>query len=279
MKAVHLLASAIALAVPAMLLADTTRVAVSPAQILGGDASHAWLGRAVQENLIIEIGRIRTADSSRTFEPVAFAGRDTGKSAASVKAGLAVVSTAQIAGSDVRLTSQILRVDVRGTTSVVGTASATGSQSNMLKVQDELTTQVRNVVIAAPAGRVLVIETTPVRERIVEQPVREVQQDNYPPFDLTLSGATRNGGWVVVPQPVYSGYNYYGPTYGYGYGYGYGGYYWPNIYGGGYYGGGRWSVSTYTPTTTQGPVNTPNGGRAWPAAHGTIDRSFSGGLR
>lgn len=276
MKAVHLLASAIALALPTLLFAETTRVAVAPAQVLGGDASHAWIGRALQENLIIEIGRIRTADSDRTFEPVAFAGRDTGKSAASVKAGLAVVSTAQIAGTDVRLTSQILRVDVRGATSVVGTASATGPQSNMLKVQDELTTQVRNVVIAAPAGRVLVIETTPVRERIVEQPVREAPQNNYPPFDLTLSGATRNGGWVIVPQPAYANYSYYVPTYGYGYGHGYG---WPYSYGGSYYGGGNWSVTTYTPTTTQGPVNTPNGGRAWPSAHGTIDRSFSGGLR
>lgn len=218
------------------------RVLVMPLNAVNLRGDTAWIGAAVQQNIVADLGRNGAAAA------VGFTGEFAAPElAAAVKAGqqtnsdLVVFGTYQSVEGEIRLTASV--VDVRSS-QVQGTAKATGAAAKLLSVEDALSEEVRRVVLGQAIGAPAVV-TAPATQPAVAagggQPVTVVV--NLPPNYTDLQG-TYYGSRVQMPSLTtatldslaYGGVESY-PTYSYPVAYSYPSFPAYPAYYGGFYGG------------------------------------------
>jgi TolB-like protein len=120
---------------------SAVRVLVIPFSTLNVGDNQEWIGRAVQEDIIADFGH------TNQFTPVAFQGQllvEDNATAVSLAhkadANLVIRGSAQMVDKDLRITAQM--IDAR-TGDTVTTASVTGPTSDLLKLEDSLSSQLR----------------------------------------------------------------------------------------------------------------------------------------
>jgi TolB-like protein len=192
----YLLAALAATALSTAAGADTTRILVIPFNTLNVADAQQWIGKGAQEALIADMAR------SGDIVPVGFKGAvivednaTAARLARQAQASLAIRGTAQVRGNDVRLSAQVL--DAK-TGELLRTATATGVLSDLLKVQDDLTAQLRGP--AQPLALVMsAVSTAPAAAPqvvVVPQPAPPLYYP-FPPY----------------PPALYPGYYPYGYSY------------------------------------------------------------------
>jgi len=117
------------------------RVLVIPFTTLNVPEGQQWIARGVQENIVADFGR------NGGWAPVAFQGQvvveDNATAARLGKqasANYAIRGSAQVVGPTVRLTAQLIDATTGDTLS---TAAVTGSPNDLLRLEDELSSQLR----------------------------------------------------------------------------------------------------------------------------------------
>lgn len=181
-------------------------------------ARDAWIGPAVQQNMIVMLAQ------SADLRPMAYQGKIAGlidpqtaaRAATASQAKVAVYGTYEVVGEQVRLRAQV--VDA-ATGQSVATAQARGGLREMLRLEDQLAEQTRGQ-IGTPAATASV-QTPPATPQVqttgtfYSQPAPSL---TYYPSDY--------GYYSSYPYYSYYSYSYpyYYPSFGLGY-------YW-----GGYYG-------------------------------------------
>jgi TolB-like protein len=199
--------------------AESQRVLVVPFAVLNVPESQQWISRGVQENLVADFGR------TPTFSPIAFQGQviveDNGTAARLAKqasAAYAVRGAAQMVGENVRLTAQLIDAKTGDT---VSTASVTGPTSTLLKMEDELSAQLRGVSSAAPAVAVApaaapAAQQVPVQPQVIviTQPAApSYQPPPYPPgYPAGYVGGYPFGyaGGLLLPIIINDGHHHRG---------------------------------------------------------------------
>jgi TolB-like protein len=217
---------------------EGTRVLVLAFERIGGGSAgtYDWIGRAVQQNLVTELGRARGVS---TIAPAKAGSEPATEVAMAVAAGKEAGADVVVFGSftvveqDLRLNGQV--VDVK-TGEAVGTLKSTGTVRDLFAMEDTVATQVKRLVSPPvqqayrPADLPLAIPAPPavqVQQQPVQQPAPVVQP------------AVMN-----TYATDYNRYTYYPQTYGYpAYGYGWGGG-WGGSWGG--YCGGYYPVAVNT---------------------------------
>jgi TolB-like protein len=172
--------------------AGTAKVLVIPFAALNVPESQQWIPKGVQENLVADLGR------TNVYAPVAFRGEvvvednaTAARLAKQASAALAVRGAAQVVGEQVRLTAQL--IDAK-TGETVSTASVTGVPGELLKLEDELSAQLRGVsnrqgpAVAAgvegatPAGGAAVPAAAQPPVIVINQPPAAPAYPAYPAY-------------------------------------------------------------------------------------------------
>lgn len=209
-----LLAVVCALSLASSALADD-RVLILPFNSLNVPAPQQWIAQAVQENLVADLGRtpgiIPIASGSQVIiEDNATAAR----LARNANAPYAVRGAAQLVGDDVRLTAQL--IDSR-TGDTLRTALVTGKAADLLKLEDQLASQIRGTDTAAstptPAAAppTIIVPSAP-NVIVVSQPQPAYYPVYYPdnyyasyPY-TSYSYPYSNYGYVPLLYPVNTGH-------------------------------------------------------------------------
>jgi TolB-like protein len=126
-------------------------VLIFPFVTLNFAEDQQWMGRAIQEDMITEFGR------ARVFSPFAYHGQllvednDTAIAIAhKFSADFVIRGAAQMVEKDLRLTAQFIDVS---TGESIATASSTGSVKDLLKLEDQLSAELRTSVMAVAAAQ------------------------------------------------------------------------------------------------------------------------------
>ena len=204
MKTYLLAAMTAAVALATAARADDTRVLIIPFNTLNVPEAYQWIGKGVQENLVADLGR------SGNVVPVAFQGSvivednaTAARLARKAQATLAIRGAAQVVGNDARLTAQML--DAK-TGEILRTASVTGPVSGLLKLEDELTAQLRGPAppTAAPvvaSSAAPSVPSAPQQVVVVAQPAPPIYYP-FPPYPPALAYPYTYGGWSTGWYPV-----------------------------------------------------------------------------
>jgi TolB-like protein len=160
------------------------RVLVIPFTALNIPDAQQWISRGVQENLVADFGR------TTSLNPIAFQGQvvvednaTAARLARQASAPLAVRGAAQIVGDQLRLTAQVIDAKTGDTLSA---ASVTGPASDLLKMEDELSAQLRGVS-GAPAAPAIAPAAPPAQPAQTVQPqiiviTQPAPDYSYPPY-------------------------------------------------------------------------------------------------
>lgn len=182
------------------------RVLVIPFTALNVPDSQQWITKAVAENIVADFGR------TPGFLPLAFHGQilvednaTAARLARQASASLVIRGAAQVVGTSVRLTAQLIDAKTGDT---LTTASVTGPADDLLKMEDDLSAQLRGVSTqtAATPG-------APTAPLAGAQPVYVQPAQPAAPQIILISQP------AAPTYPPYPAYNtpYYGSNFGYGY--------------------------------------------------------------
>jgi TolB-like protein len=253
MKKLILLAATVLLSGSFVLAQTTTtpmKVLVVPFKLVNDTSSHAWVGAALQENMISDVAGAPGVQAVGLNHPLAnvdagdaqHAGREAG-------ASIVVFGSFQFSDEQLRVTGQAMDV---GSGHTLATLQATGPVLDLFKIEDALGSQLSPALPQAPSNPNLAQVTYgPTQSATPLQTTAAVNDNNaaapqvYP--DASQQYAAPSTTYVYPYGPSYSyGYPYYypySPVYIYG-GFGYpyyrswGGFRGPWF---GSRGGGRWS--------------------------------------
>lgn len=196
-RALALLSAAI---FPTLLLAappDTQPTAKEQASILilpfaaPAGAADAWIGAAVQQDLLTELTqgtRVRVAAPSGA---VAIDAKSAVQAAHDSGAAIVVFGQAQTAGSDLRLTGQVLAV---ATGSPLGALKVTGPSSDLFHMEDALAVQVFS---ALPRSLL-----KPEVQRAIDQQAADAQRAASAPDEAAVTHADAGVAQEIAPPPV-----------------------------------------------------------------------------
>jgi TolB-like protein len=236
-----------------------SRVVVIPFHTLNVPAEQQWIGKAVQDTLMADLGKQYTA--------VAFEGQTIVEDNATAlrvareaSAPYVVRGSAHVVNGEVRLTAQLLDAKTGET---VNTAIATGPVNNLLTMEDDIAAQIQGI----PALVGPIAPAKPVAPQAPLPPAYSTQQvttfntpatvyrvhEPYPPApfnDISLSAQNYN---TPAYTPAYYPSDYY-PVYSTPI------YYYPPVYTAPYY-------SSYCPPFYSGGI------------HFSIGSRFHGGFR
>jgi TolB-like protein len=204
-------------------VAKGSRVMVIPFSTLNVPAEQQWIGKAMQESLMADLGRDLTAvsfDGQTIIEDNPAAARV----AREASVPYAVRGSAQVVNGEVRLTAQM--IDAK-TGETVGTAIATGPVNDLFKLEDQIAAQLHGGPAAGPQGTPLAPaysnqQVTTFRSGNNVYRVHEpYPSDTYPPQpfnDTSLSAQDYNstytpGYYPDYSYPVYSTPYYASPYY------------------------------------------------------------------
>lgn len=202
------------------------KVLLLPFEAVGPDGP-AWIGAAVQQNLLAELSRGTGREVVMSKGPGA---TDPAKAlAAGRQAGaeFVVYGSFQLNGSDLRITGQILDVISGAPTAGL---KATGSMRDLFALEDTIAQQARRALPTVPRAG------TPAQAEILPQPLaidavgplRIQRETTYPRSDLNRAVATgqinvppapndttygQRSYWYTYGQPYYAAPWYYGPAY------------------------------------------------------------------
>ncbi len=207
------------------------RVLVIPFSTLNVADSQQWIGRAVQESIIADFGH------AGGYAPVAFQGQiivEDNATAVSLAhkadADFVIRGAAQMVDKTLRITAQM--IDAR-TSDTVTTASVTGGSSDLLKLEDDLSIQLRTHIAAAQQAA-----QQAAQAQAATQPsggITYTPAQTYQPAPSYTPGYSYAPTYTYVPTYVPTYYDYGYPTYStYPY-YVYGG---PTFFFSGRFGGG-----------------------------------------
>lgn len=242
------------------MILGTTAFAAAPARVLVlpfdsvGPAEKAWIAKAVQQNLLAELGRINSVQAVSGNGGAADADAAL-KLAAAANAQYVVFGTYQAVDADLRITGQV--VDVTTKQAVAG-LKATGTQRDLFGMEDIIAGQVKRalpqpVPVAGPEmlqqPPAMIVPQGPVQQVNVNKKLNDLEAQ----IDKAIERLR-----FAPPMPAYADDYYYRPVtyryypggyfpyytypgYGYGYGYGYGSQYNIAIIGG--YRGDNWNAN------------------------------------
>jgi TolB-like protein len=187
------------------------RIIVVPFALLNTQPDQAWMSKAIQDNTVAELGR------SPYLNPIAHAGALPNSDAATAAriarandAPYAVYGSAQVIDQTVRITAQLVSSRTGDT---LGTATSTGPLTDLLRLEDDIVTQLRPIAAALPASTATAIAQPAPQPQAPSAPAPAY--DPHPEPYLSLDVQT-----VHTTPPVYPSYPYYsGYSYPYSYGY------------------------------------------------------------
>ena len=165
-----------------------TRVVVLPfAGITADVARDGWIGRAVEQNMILALGHGR--DVMAVAYPAKVEGVLDGgvaaRAARAMRADAAVIGSYEVVEGQIRLTAQV----IDGNTGVaLSTAQVTGMASGLLALEDQLAEQTR-VDLGAPGGEAPVMAAGPAQV----PPAAEGGQQKYDPLGFGGAGYDDGG--------------------------------------------------------------------------------------
>lgn len=185
------------------------RIIVVPFALLNTQPDQAWMSKAIQDNTVAELGR------SPYLNPIAHAGALPNSDAAAAAriarandAPYAVYGSAQVIDQTVRITAQLVSSRTGDT---LGTATSTGPLIDLLRLEDDIVTQLRPIAAALPAATVIAQAAPQPQAPAAPTPA----YDPHPELNLSLDAQT-----VHTTPPVYPSYpNYSGYSYPYSYSY------------------------------------------------------------
>ncbi len=189
--------------------ADGTRVLVIPFSAINVPESQQWITHGVQESLVADFGRAGVGGAN--YSPVAFQGKvvvednaTAARLAQQASTALVVRGSVQVVGAEVRLTAQLIDAKTENT---VSTASATGPATDLLKLEDEVSAQLRGVAGAATAGMAGGTGAAPQ----TVQPVAGVPPVAQPQIVIVMPQQTAtypdySAGAYYAPYPEYLGF-------------------------------------------------------------------------
>ncbi len=201
-------------------------VLVLPFEVIGEDATNrAWLGRAVQQNLLAELSRVQTLQPVSTSAP-ASATSPQGLSS-TVPARFVISGTVQSVGNDLRITGQIFDAS---TQTVLTGLKATGSSRELFSMQDTLATQASRALpqpvakqpAVAPVTAPQLVAPAPVRVAVderefigseLDRAVRQGYVNSSNAIDVSDARYNYIYGQSRWGYPVYGGYGGYGYNY------------------------------------------------------------------
>ncbi|HEY8665618.1 MAG TPA: hypothetical protein VIL86_03090 [Tepidisphaeraceae bacterium] len=201
----------------------TPRVLLLRFDLLGKDEGNEWIGRALQQNLLSELSRVKAVRPAlygeQPNEPIV--PESALKMGNREHARYIVFGSYQVMEPELRITAQVLDTD---TGKFIGAIKSTGAIRSLFEMEDDLSAQLKkllpkDVVAAKPtdndAAQPAVKPGAPVQQR---QPTRYDGSD--------LQRAVRSNRLYEVPAYAYDRYYYdnnlytpyyggYGPCYGY----------------------------------------------------------------
>ncbi len=214
--------------------AAARRILILPFARLTAAKDKAWIATAVQQNLMTDLGRVPGLTAvpyalDVTIPSVNVAARLADQSGAQ----FAVMGAMQAVDLQVRLTAQV--VDVK-TADILGTAKVTGLESDLLKLEDQLSDEVRKIIRgenAVAQAAASISTATPAAAPVIVI----IQAPAAPPapapayypnygypysYPYILSGSYPYGysglglPYLVASYPGAIGYNGFGATIGFG---------------------------------------------------------------
>ena len=198
------------------------KVLVIPFVTLNVPEGEEWIGRGVEESIVADFGH------ARAFSPIAFKGQLLVEDNASAialahkaNADYVIRGAAQRMDQTLRITAQF--IDARNGDTLAA-ATVTGSAKDLLKLEDDLATQLRTsampIVMAEQRGQMNYIPGNYLPPQMSDQ--------GNGPYYPGYEGAPAYTPGYTSSQPTYydpgyasNSYPYGYPDYGYGYGYGY----------------------------------------------------------
>jgi TolB-like protein len=230
--------------------APLAKVLIVPFKQMGDLSSHAWVGAAIQENLISDTAANPTVQAIAANQPLAnMDSPDAVKVAQGAGASIVVFGSYQLSADQLRVTGQALDV---GSGRVLATLQVTGAVTDLFKIEDTLGSQLDAALPQPPSNLAQVTygpNTAAVAPDASSAPApAPVDAANgaapagqaYP--DASQTYAYPSTTYVYPPTYYYNSYPYYYPYpsfYFYGgfrpYYYGGHGFIW---HGGGWHGGG-----------------------------------------
>jgi TolB-like protein len=225
----------------AVAAADEGGVVVAPFEPVTEIQGNNWIGRAIQQNLLMELGRGKlwtaagTAKAVKDAEQAKQAGQDG-------RAAYVVYGSYQVVDSSLRITGQILHLE---SNKIVGGLKTTGTMRDLFAMEDDIAEQARRI-LGREASR-KTAEKNPPAPLTAATPTPTLEpsgpvtmgytQDREPSL---LEQVRRERYWDEFERSRYN-YRYsYGPGYGYGPGYRYSGYLPDYYFGHRYYSSSSW---------------------------------------
>ncbi len=196
------------------------RILIIPFSTLNVPDNQQWIGRAVQENLIANLGR------GNVYSPIAYQGQlivEDNNTAATLahksNAVFVVRGSAQMIDQSLRFTAQMIDA---GSGDTITTASVTGNSSDVLKLEDDLSNQLESNATAianAQAQAQAAAATQPTPQVAVSPPISSYTPGySYPPAPTYTAPYYYDPGYYSAPYYYYYNPFYFGVSY-FNYGY------------------------------------------------------------
>ncbi len=242
---------------PVAVVPASAHVLVLPFQPLADDESPAWLGRAVQQNLLTDLAHGHLSPAGADTADPAVTPQDQGRAAG---ARFVITGTYQTFEGLLRFRGQIIDVNQGG--AIAGGFTETGAPRDLFAIEDSLSTQAIHQL-----HRLMTPPTPPGHQQPTappSEPVAAAAPANatvFRPYDGSYlqayvnSNRTPSDDYWSQFRTSYDRQTYYPPGYGFGSGYGYWGYpYYYGPYYGGYYGYG-YGTPFVVIRATPGPIH------------------------
>lgn len=213
----------------AVLAAAPARVLVLPFDSVG-PAEKAWVARALQQNLLAELGRVNSvqAISGNAGAPDSEAAL---KLATTANAHYVVFGTYQAVDTDLRITGQVVDVTTK---QAVAALKATGPQRDLFGLEDIIAGQVKRAlpqpvpvagpqmlqqpVAIAPQGPVQQVNVNKKLNDLEEQIDKAIERIRFAPQIMAPDYYYQPVTYRYYPGGYFPYYTY--PSCGYGWGYG-----------------------------------------------------------
>jgi len=130
--------------------APVTKVLIVPFKQMGDPTSHAWVGAAIQENLISDTTANPVTQAVGLNQPLAnMDSADAAKAASGAGASIVVFGSYQVAADQLRVTGQVMDV---GSGRALATLQVTGAVTDLFKIEDTLGSQLGAALPQPPSN-------------------------------------------------------------------------------------------------------------------------------
>jgi TolB-like protein len=145
------LGGSVALAQPTTVpSAPVAKVLIVPFKQMGDPSSHAWVGAAIQENMISDVTANPVTQAIGMNQPLAnMDSADAAKAASGAGASIVVFGSYQIAADQLRVTGQVMDV---ASGRALASLQVTGAVTDLFKIEDTLGSQLGAALPQPPSN-------------------------------------------------------------------------------------------------------------------------------